>query len=436
MPFFLSVPATAFNPKLCFIEIGPQGSSITQADKDLLAAAITDATSDTGLPPFPKSQPTPRQYVYGSYVDEPLMMKAGGSKYYYASNHLYSVAALTDANGQVVERYKYDAYGRQGILASNGVVSYTPSDYGQFVGFTGRYHDWETGLIYFRARYYSAELGRFIGRDPAGDVDGMGLYGAYFVPNGVDPSGSLVIFVHGIGDTQHRDKAPLLYTGMIESWRRLGQPTQGMTHFLYGPAGKLDPMREDTARNKAAAKALKDMVESIQKVRDKITPCPKDQEPIYIYAYSNGSIVIKLALEMGMKVDGVVFSGAAVDSDTDLTKAKAGTPWIYNFHSDEDGTNVMVDGAGRNGFTTPPAGVVNIPVPKVDHYIDDGLNTASDAGRVNGFTEWDSRYMGNTHGPLLNPNGNNSLSTGMQYTYPDGTVRPAMGYNPWESGVK
>ena len=47
----------------------------------------------------------------------------------------------------------------------------------------------ECELYYFRARYYSGELGRFINRDPLLYVDGMSLYRAYFVVNGVDPSG-------------------------------------------------------------------------------------------------------------------------------------------------------------------------------------------------------------------------------------------------------
>jgi len=85
-----------------------------------------------------------------------------------------------------------DAYGRLGIMNTNGTVSYSPSDFGNFVGFTGRYHDWETGLVYFRARYYDTGLGRFIGRDPAGYVDGKGLYGAYYVPNNTDPTGKMV----------------------------------------------------------------------------------------------------------------------------------------------------------------------------------------------------------------------------------------------------
>lgn len=172
----LAIPATADNPKLCFIEIGAQGSSITQADIDRLEAAIEDATAETGLPPFPKPQPTPRQYVYGSYVDEPLLMRAGGAKYYFVTNHLYSVAAITNQSGQVTERYKYDAYGRQTILADNGVVSYRPSDFGNFTGFTGRYHDWETGIQYSRTRYFSAELGRFLNRMPWFSAQGIRLW--------------------------------------------------------------------------------------------------------------------------------------------------------------------------------------------------------------------------------------------------------------------
>jgi len=59
---------------------------------------------------------------------------------------------------------------------------------GQYL-FTGRRLDEETGLYYYRARYYDVELGRFIGRDPIGYIDGASLYRGYFVPNGLDPFG-------------------------------------------------------------------------------------------------------------------------------------------------------------------------------------------------------------------------------------------------------
>ena len=56
-------------------------------------------------------------------------------------------------------------------------------------GFTGRLLDSESGLWYFRNRYFDSSLGRFTQRDPMGYVDGMNLSSGYFVLNGVDPFG-------------------------------------------------------------------------------------------------------------------------------------------------------------------------------------------------------------------------------------------------------
>jgi RHS repeat-associated protein len=88
-----------------------------------------------------------------------------------------------------LERYRYDAYGNRTVLSPVGTVFGAKSLYGNSVGFTGRYHDQETGLTFFRARYFDPVLGRFIGRDPLGYVDGMSLYSAYFAPNDLDPDG-------------------------------------------------------------------------------------------------------------------------------------------------------------------------------------------------------------------------------------------------------
>lgn len=54
-----------------------------------------------------------------------------------------------------------------------------------------RFENQNPSLRYKRARFYSAQLGRFISRDPIGYVDGMSLYRAYFVPRAVDPWGLL-----------------------------------------------------------------------------------------------------------------------------------------------------------------------------------------------------------------------------------------------------
>ena len=118
----------------------------------------------------------------GSYVDEPLSLhvKAGvnaGNTYWYHLDRQYNVVGLTDAAGAVVERYAYTAYGARRVLDPNGVTERSYSAYGNARGHQGLWHDDESGLIYNRARYRSSVLGRWMGRDKLGYVDGMGLYG-------------------------------------------------------------------------------------------------------------------------------------------------------------------------------------------------------------------------------------------------------------------
>ncbi len=73
--------------------------------------------------------------------------------------------ALSNQSGQLAERYGYTPYGKRRVVSPGGAML-ASSAVGNQVGFTGRYHDAETGLTYFRARYQDAELGRFVGRDP------------------------------------------------------------------------------------------------------------------------------------------------------------------------------------------------------------------------------------------------------------------------------
>ncbi|MDZ7617057.1 MAG: RHS repeat-associated core domain-containing protein, partial [Patescibacteria group bacterium] len=75
-------------------------------------------------------------------------------------NSLYSVAALTDVSGTVVERYAYSAYGKPLFLdAAANPLDPQESTIGNPYLFTGRRLDPETGLYYYRARMYDAELG-------------------------------------------------------------------------------------------------------------------------------------------------------------------------------------------------------------------------------------------------------------------------------------
>ncbi|MGO9272698.1 MAG: RHS repeat-associated core domain-containing protein [Terriglobia bacterium] len=115
-----------------------------------------------------------QQYVFGIHADEPLTLDHfGGQRLFYHQNSLGSVFALTDTSGAVQEGYEYDAYGQQTVFGPGfGSVSGTVSALGNPYMFAGQRFDSETGLMYFKNRYYSLPLGRFMSRDPVGYARG------------------------------------------------------------------------------------------------------------------------------------------------------------------------------------------------------------------------------------------------------------------------
>ena len=95
--------------------------------------------------------------------------------YFYFVDGLGSVTALSQLNGQLVERYVYDAFGNTQILDA-GLSVLSASAVGNPIMFTGRRLDVESALYDYRARMYSPALGRFIQTDPIGYYDAMNLY--------------------------------------------------------------------------------------------------------------------------------------------------------------------------------------------------------------------------------------------------------------------
>jgi RHS repeat-associated protein len=131
------------------------------------------------------------RYVYASYIDEPVVRKTagtGGTLVYFHRNHQYSVTAITTSTGTISERYAYTAYGQPTILNTSGTVISATTLSNRY-SYTGREWDATLGLHHFRARWMSPSAGKFLGRDPIGFLDGMNLYGIYFVLSGADPSG-------------------------------------------------------------------------------------------------------------------------------------------------------------------------------------------------------------------------------------------------------
>jgi RHS repeat-associated protein len=126
--------------------------------------------------------------VYGKGIDEILERVATGADnqshaYFLQQNHEGSVTLLTDISGNVIERYRYDAFGAPTIYDGNfGVRSNTIYD-NRFL-FTGREYASTYRSTYitpafnfyeYRARAYNPTLGRFMSEDPklfdAGDYN-------------------------------------------------------------------------------------------------------------------------------------------------------------------------------------------------------------------------------------------------------------------------
>ncbi len=122
------------------------------------------------------------RFAHGQGIDEPIAVTKGSNTFFYHQDGLGSVTDLTDTAGVTAKSYSYDAYGN--ILESPGTVD-------QPYTYTGRELDAESGLLYYRARYYDPATGRFLQKDAAGFSGGINFY-AYVGANPtifVDPFG-------------------------------------------------------------------------------------------------------------------------------------------------------------------------------------------------------------------------------------------------------
>ena len=120
------------------------------------------------------------KYIYGPNIDEPIRMEtlAGGPQMcYYYYDALGSVADLTDINGQPIEHYTYNPFGKTKIYDPATGMKRQDSTIGNPYRFTARRWDEESSLYYYRARMYDPVLGRFLQTDPIGYGAGdMNLY--------------------------------------------------------------------------------------------------------------------------------------------------------------------------------------------------------------------------------------------------------------------
>lgn len=105
------------------------------------------------------------RYVYSSALDDiAIAVAAAGTKTYYHQDDLDSVVASTDSTGAILNRYKYGPFGE------------TPTLPGSTHGYTGQRFDSESGLYWYKSRFYSPSIGRFLQPDGVGYSAGLNLY--------------------------------------------------------------------------------------------------------------------------------------------------------------------------------------------------------------------------------------------------------------------
>jgi RHS repeat-associated protein len=147
------------------------------------------------------------RYLYGTNIDQVLADETPTNMVWALADHQGTVRDLIDNGGNVVEHLSYDSFGN---------LSSTPTFDFRY-GYTGRERDSETGLEYYRARYYDSAVGRFVSEDPigfaAGDsnltryvgnsptnfVDPSGLEGLIWGESGFNPLAPILPLVEGVG---------------------------------------------------------------------------------------------------------------------------------------------------------------------------------------------------------------------------------------------
>ncbi|MCF6207170.1 MAG: DUF6531 domain-containing protein, partial [Sulfurovum sp.] len=177
-----------------------------------------------------------RKFVHGPGVDEPLSMVGKNGTFYYHADGLGSIVAMTDDQARNVQKYEYDSFGNQHDMKNRIKQPY---------GYTGREHDIETGLRYYRARYYDGDVGRFISKDPIGFSGGdVNLYG--YVLNRplvfIDPYGlagssftNLPAFTDAFPDSNFVAPVADIVVGGIEGGVVVATGIAAGVTFLAGP---------------------------------------------------------------------------------------------------------------------------------------------------------------------------------------------------------
>jgi len=154
-------------------------------------------------------------YLRGVVIDEVVNgfqadSQGNWTNYTFHHDNLQSVLGLSGHEGTVLQTISYGPFGMK--------IGGTGSANNNNLHFTGREEDPDSGLYYFRARYYDPAIGRFITEDPKGFDAGVNFY-EYVSNNPVnanDPSG-LETIVTRLGNNVNMNLTVMYYGPGINS---------------------------------------------------------------------------------------------------------------------------------------------------------------------------------------------------------------------------
>jgi RHS repeat-associated protein len=184
------IPTANLNPGSKYII---QVGGLTDIYKQAVAVPVASFTTKSLVPQsydptkvLHASGPNPSDgagYTYdsaGNRTSKQNVQTGGEEDYTYdAIYQLTQVTQTVNGAASTTEKYGHDAVGNR--LPSLGLDPWTftttaSKAIGNSFRYTGREWDQETGLYYYRARYYDPTIGRFIREDPIGFTGGDNFY--------------------------------------------------------------------------------------------------------------------------------------------------------------------------------------------------------------------------------------------------------------------
>lgn len=121
-------------------------------------AYLVDANNNTGYAQILVEYNSVNKSIIVSYVygNDLISQKRSRAIHFYHYDGNSNTRLLTDSNGNVTDRYHFDAFGI--LLSSSGITE------NRYL-YSGERYDPNSGFYYLRARFYSPQNGRFITRD-------------------------------------------------------------------------------------------------------------------------------------------------------------------------------------------------------------------------------------------------------------------------------